>query len=584
MPPEIKHNLLKRALDDIATYAPVGLQIYHPVEDNEDAQIHKYSRAQIHLFLRVRFGILDFNVVENQITEGTGDGGLDAYHIDEDKKVIYLIQSKYKTTSEGYLNNDVDWREFFKMEIDRIMGGETSSTSGNEYNGKIKAFQDKIKKIPDIARWNYKLIYLGNVPSVITKENLLSISGNVCQNAEVLYGNDFYNKILIPYLKRDFYNKEDFSFEISINQDRAANRIRYSVDLANNQSAEMQLFFVPTIEIARMMSQYRNSILRYNPRCYIGIRNTGVNADIKDSVSSTEHNEFSLLNNGITIICKEVNYNDNTARQGQASIIISNPQIVNGGQTAFTLAYLYEKNTDHSIFKNKEVLTKFIRIEGDQGEMIKKISDATNSQNPIKPRDKAANDTALVRLQSELFNRYGIIFERKRGEFYDSMQNGLIDEKDILDSVVLMRLLLVYRGSIALARSAGENTLFNGYQVDDVDIEDIYKLICIYKKLSSFENPRERNSYSRYQMDIWGNGIRYGQWAIIYAVFKLMDTVNNLPDVIEKINSRWKDFENTVANHEHNQDYMTDGFDYANYYKGKTVQQDLDSYLTQLQS
>ncbi len=185
-----------------------------PNESDQDAQIHKYSRAQIHLFLRVRFGILDFGVVENQITDGTGDGGLDAYHIDEDKKTIYLIQSKYKTTPEGYLNNAVDWREFFKMELDRIVRGEAGSISGNEYNGKVKIFQQKVTNISDIGRWKYALVYLGNVPSAITKENLLGISGGVCRDAEVLHGNDFYNQVLIPYLKRDFYNKEDFSFEI----------------------------------------------------------------------------------------------------------------------------------------------------------------------------------------------------------------------------------------------------------------------------------------------------------------------------------------------------------------------------------
>jgi hypothetical protein len=328
-----------------------------------------------------------------------------------------------------------------------------------------------------------------------------------------------------------------------------------------------------------MMSQYRNSILQHNPRCYVGIRNTGVNADIRESVSSTEHNEFSLLNNGITIICKEVNYNDNTARRGQASIIVSNPQIVNGGQTAFTLAHLYENDDDHSIFENKEVLTKFIRIEGDQGEMIEKISDATNSQNPIKPRDKAANDIALVNLQSELFDKYGVIFERKRGEFYDSMQNGLIDKQAILDGVVLMRLLLVHRGSIALARSAGEATLFKGYDLSEVDTEDLYKLICIFKSVKFYESSGARNQRERYQMDKWGNGLRYGQWAVIYAVFQLASTVDDLPNIIKIIASKWKDFETTVANLEHNQDYMTDGFDYANYYKGKTIKQDLDSYL-----
>jgi len=575
----IKHNLLKKTLDGIAATAPDQLTIYYPSENDQDAQIHKYSRSQIHLFLRVRFGLLDFNITENQITDGTNDGGLDAYHIDEEKKIIYLIQSKYKTTPEGYLNNDVDWREFFKMELNRIVQGETISMSGDQYNGKVRGLQQKIGNINDIARWNYVLIYLGNVPSAITKEKLLTVSGGVCRNVEILHGNDFYNQVLIPYLKRDFYDKESFSFEIYINQERSANRIRYSVDLANGESAEVQLCFVPTMEIARMMSQYRNSILQYNPRCYVGIKNTGVNADIRSSVSNTDHNEFSLLNNGITIVCNQVNYNDNTAQRGRASITVSNPQIVNGGQTAFTLAHLYENNPDRRIFEGKEVLTKFIIIVGNRNEMIEKISNATNNQNPIKPRDKASNDPKMIQLQSELFDQYGILLERKEGEFYDSVKEGLIDKKNVLDSVVLMRLLLVYRGSVARARSAGEGVLFNDYNLEGIKLSEIHKLIKIYRQVSNLGQHGERNGHKRYQVDIWGNGLRYGQWAVIYAIYQLSNSIENQDTCLSCIQYRWLDFETTIANHEHNQSYFSDGFDYANYYKGSTVDRDLSEYI-----
>lgn len=400
----------------------------------------------------------------------------------------------------------------------------------------------------------------------------------------MLHGNDYYNQVLIPYLKRDFYDKEDFSCEIYINQDRTANRIRYSVDLADSESAEVQLCFVPTIEIARMMSQYRNSILQYNPRCYVGIKSTGVNSDIRNSVSNTEHNEFSLLNNGITIVCNEVNYNDNTAQRGRASITVSNPQIVNGGQTAFTLAHLYENNSDHSIFGGKEVLTKFIIIVGNRDEMIEKISNATNNQNAIKPRDKASNDLKMIQLQSDLFDQYGVLLERKQGEFYDSIQERLIDKKNVLDSVVLMRLLLVYRGLVARARSAGEGVLFKDYNLNGIEVSEIHKLIRIYNKISNLDQPSERDSRRRYQVDIWGNGLRYGQWAIIYAIYQLLNSTEALDDCLRRIQSRWLDFETTVANHEHNRGYYSDGFDYANYYKGSTVDQDLINFISYIRS
>jgi hypothetical protein len=350
--------------------------------------------------------------------------------------------------------------------------------------------------------------------------------------------------------------------------------------LANGESAEVQLCFVPTVEIARMMSQYRNSILQYNPRCYVGIRNTGVNADIKDSISNTDHNEFSLLNNGITVICNEINYNDNTAQRGRASITVSNPQIVNGGQTAFTLAHLYENNKDRSIFNNKEVLTKFIIIIGNRDDMIEKISDATNNQNPIKPRDKVSNDPEMIRLQSELFDQFGVLLERKQGEFYDSIRENLIDKKSVLDSVVLMRLLLVYCGSIARARSASEGILFRDYSFDGIEVGEIYKLIQIYNKVSNLEQQGESNGNRRYQVDIWGNGLKYGQLAITYATYQLSISNEDLDDCLNRVQSRWLDFETTIANHEHNQNYFSDGFDYANYYKGSTIDRDLSGYVS----
>jgi len=85
-------------------------------------------------------------------------------------------------------------------------------------------------------------------------------------------------------------------------------------------------------------------------------------------------------------------------------------------------------------------------------------------------------------------------------------------------------------------------------------------------------------------MDVWGNGLRYGQWAITYATYQLCSSDENLDDCLSRIKSQWLDFETTVQNHEHNQDYFSDGFDYANYYKGSTVDRDLADYVSNLEN
>ncbi len=124
-------------------------------------------------------------------------------------------------------------------------------------------------------------------------------------------------------------------------------------------------------------------------------------------MTNTSFNEFSLLNNGITIICNDFQYTESNAEPGNATLLVANPQIVNGGQTAFTLAHLWEQEAEDRIFENKEVLTKFITISDSDGmnrqALIDKVSEATNNQTPVKLSDRRSNDDALIDLQNYFF-------------------------------------------------------------------------------------------------------------------------------------------------------------------------------------
>ena len=581
-----KYNLLVHILDQIAEKAPENLSIYHPEQGDTDAEIHKRSRAFMHLFLKVRFGILDFDIAESQITDGTNDGGLDAYHIDEEEKKIYLIQSKFSATPENFETNPVNGYEFFRMELDRIIShGENTARNSNEYNGKIIDFQEKLQNIQNLNRYEYILVYLGNVSRQIGTEQLLQVSGNVCDTAEIINGETFYKDVLMPYLQHDFFNQKDFILKIQVYRNQS-NRISYGVDLGDEIRAGVELAFVPTKEIASMMSKYRNSLLRYNPRCYVGLTRGGVNQAIQESMRNTGLNEFSLLNNGITVICNDFLYSDRNAEPEVATILVTNPQIVNGGQTAFTLAHLLENPEDVDHFRNKEVLVKFITLpdRDNMTDVIEKISKATNSQTPVSMADRKSNDENLVKLQNYLFNTHGLLLERKRGQFYDAVQNGLVDKDSIVSSELLMRLLLVYRGEVARARSSGAETMFRNYKLDDVDYGKLYLLIKIYRKIEQEEN-RDRgvSQRDRYKIDEWGNGLRYGKYAITYFVYKLTNSEDDQID--EKINiarEKWNDFETTVSNNPRNENYNVDGFDFTNYYKGSTVNTDLNEYLEQI--
>jgi hypothetical protein len=97
----MKYELLLRILDKIREEAPEQYKRLYSRDEFDLEKVNQArSRAYIHLYLKVLFGLLDFNEREKNITDGTDDGGIDGYFIDRETKSIHLIQSKFRTTEK----------------------------------------------------------------------------------------------------------------------------------------------------------------------------------------------------------------------------------------------------------------------------------------------------------------------------------------------------------------------------------------------------------------------------------------------------------------------------------------------------
>lgn len=90
-----KYIDLLNIVDQLRFEAPITNKRYNPDEANVEQVSQARSRAYIHLFLKVKFGLTDFDSREDIITDGPSDGGIDAYYIDRENRAIYLIQSKF---------------------------------------------------------------------------------------------------------------------------------------------------------------------------------------------------------------------------------------------------------------------------------------------------------------------------------------------------------------------------------------------------------------------------------------------------------------------------------------------------------
>lgn len=352
---EHKYNLLVKVLDKLCEEAPKSYKTYYPNSAQQEAVDKARSLAFIHLLLKVKFGVIEFLDRHKLITEGPNDGGLDAYFIDRDRKKIFLIQSKFRTTSSNFEKKSMHADDLVKMEVTRITKGDETDSNGNKFNDKVLAFQAELRSIRDIPKYEYIVLFLGNITK-LNDEQIRRLIDNV--EYEIYNYENSYSKLVFPLSSGTYYDPEEIIIRLSLSE-KENPRLK-QVILTDFGDYNVTVVFIPTFELAKVMDQYKNSILKYNPRNYLSLEKKSVNERIRNSIINQDKNGFALLNNGITILSTNISYADSTGEQNVGSLVLTKPQILNGGQTAFTLSKIYEEYKDkpNSPLSNKEVLVK----------------------------------------------------------------------------------------------------------------------------------------------------------------------------------------------------------------------------------
>ncbi|WP_191963606.1 AIPR family protein [Neisseria zalophi] len=598
-----KYETLINILDRICLESPEKYKRYYPNSNDIEGRNQARSRAIIHLYLKVIFGILDFEEREYYITDGPYDGGIDAYYIDIENKKIYFIQSKFRINATNYETKEISLNELLSMDVDRITEGFEEDENKNKYNGKIQQLIRDIKNIDNIGRYSYEIIVLANITR-FSNNQIRRITGGF--PATVFDFNKTYTELLFPVVTGTFYNQSELSIYLNLaNTTSSSAKINYSVK-TEYENCDITVVFVPTEEIGKILYKYKNSILKYNPRCYLELQSNDVNKEIYNTIIYKETNEFALYNNGLTMLSDETSFNEKIGQQDKAQICITSPQIINGGQTAFTLSRIYEEmlldKQPKDIFKNKEVLLKIITFGKDNNadqdrkiKLIESISRATNQQSQVSEADRRSNEQVQLYIQKEFFDKFGIYYERKKGEYSDGLKEKYINRKQIISREHLLRLAMACNGNAAQARRNSDKKIFeekNFSQNLTASEDNIYKYyyayLC-YQYLNQIEKQHGTDQAN------YGFGLRYGKYAIISAIIikKYLDN-NSLESYTEdtlSILNEWLNFEQKISSLSTNSFYFYPltikedqkaelYYNFDGYYKGKTLNSDIKNYFT----
>lgn len=165
-----------------------------------------------------------------------------------------------------------------------------------------------------------------------------------------------------------------------------------------------------------------------NIRDFLGIDNE-VNEKISQTLKDGDFSQFSLLNNGVTIVAEE-----NTGRQDK--FILNNYQIVNGCQTSNVLYESLSINgIDDTLIPIKLIITRDDTLRD-------KIILSTNSQTKINKEGLLA----LTKFQKQLEEYYysandNLYYERRSNQYYNKPEvkrKSIVDIREQIKSFVAM--------------------------------------------------------------------------------------------------------------------------------------------------
>ena len=154
-------------------------------------------------------------------------------------------------------------------------------------------------------------------------------------------------------------------------------------------------------ELSRFVRKNKSYIFESNIRKFLGSKKTKVNKLLQETINKNPEDVYKY-NNGITLVAKK--FKD----LGNYEIELHEPQIVNGAQTANTIA------TELQFYDNRIGSVPITILQEDSKDMKDKITRFRNSQNAVKGKDLISLEATHENIHGQLSN-IGYYYEHQAG-------------------------------------------------------------------------------------------------------------------------------------------------------------------------
>ncbi|MBE0523978.1 MAG: AIPR family protein [Methanosarcinales archaeon] len=359
------------------------------------------------------------------------DGGIDGISFDE-QDGFYVMEVFQCKNSKGLKQNQL---EKLKHDFEEVfLKGKRDKPNTQELMPKLDEYISITKKGYHIEH-HLNFIFNGDIEDTKYAANKdLFESYNDPANNFVIFDFNELDKLIENLIKSDRRRKEiKFTFNAeksNISPKEPQALISFSilnVKAVNFRMKALELCELVDLEIKTNGTE--DKLFSENIRGFLGYNKT--NRKIKETLENTSESiYFPFLNNGITILCDEMQIPSNQ-QAGQYIVPVVNPVIVNGLQTTKVIHGIYEKDKT----KLDDIYLTVRLYETKNQGLVNKITEATNTQTSINFRDKISNKD-FQKYVKLLFENKGIAYISKRGEIFTNqlskdMHESITSEKAI---------------------------------------------------------------------------------------------------------------------------------------------------------
>ncbi len=320
------------------------------------------------------------NTLLDKFGNSLGDGGIDVFLINKNKKILTLVQTKTKDYDEIYIEKMIrtydNYIKFHKKPLH------------NDNQG-IQKIRNAIAR-QQIKKVEYIFIGTNEVDAKAVKQRFRGF------NVEVMSINTLIQHAGMKYYENNYNEK----FEIVINSQMSG------FGLPENSEKKAWFVHVNGKDLIEQFANLNNFAidLLFEENIRNRVSKTKFVNEFKKTIKENP-NLFHFFNNGITIVSTHV-------EPGESILTLKNPQIINGQQTVRALIEIYrEYNPQIDI---STILIPIKIIEEEDKDIIKQIARYSNNQTAVKQSELNFVDDNYKKIVL-LAERSGYALKGKKG-------------------------------------------------------------------------------------------------------------------------------------------------------------------------